>query len=162
MKKINLYLASVVAAATFSLTSCVDPCKDVVCENGGTCIEGTCDCATGYEGDNCADEMRAKFVGSYSVADNCSATGTASYTVNVSNSSTDVSTVLISNFWGLFTNNVTATVDGTNITIANQEPDGDGFTVSGTGTYAAGVMNLSYTVSDGTNSDVCQSTMTKQ
>ena len=30
-----------------------DPCKDKVCMNGGTCVDGTCVCANGYTGANC-------------------------------------------------------------------------------------------------------------
>ena len=28
-------------------------CGDVVCQNGGTCFEGDCECAEGFEGQNC-------------------------------------------------------------------------------------------------------------
>jgi len=36
--------------------SCTDECKDVTCQNGGTCDEGDCSCADGYSGDNCEIE----------------------------------------------------------------------------------------------------------
>ena len=32
-----------------------DPCSNVACLNGGTCISGTCDCPSGYSGLNCQD-----------------------------------------------------------------------------------------------------------
>lgn len=35
------------------MTSCQDPCNDVECLNGGTCIEGDCECAEGFTGPNC-------------------------------------------------------------------------------------------------------------
>jgi hypothetical protein len=45
-------------------TSCnKDECKDVVCQNGGTCSEGKCTCPTGYDGTNCETKSRDKFVG---------------------------------------------------------------------------------------------------
>ena len=52
-------------AGLFLVFSCTDPCEDVVCENGGTCDEGTCLCAEGYEGDNCETESRAKYLGDF-------------------------------------------------------------------------------------------------
>ena len=30
-----------------------DPCADVVCQNGGTCASGVCECPVGYNGDLC-------------------------------------------------------------------------------------------------------------
>lgn len=141
-----------------------DPCKDVVCLNGGTCIIGICDCITGYEGDDCGTESRAKVIGTYSVTDNCSSSGGSTYTVVVTVSSTDVANMLISNFWDSFTNSVVVSIDGDDITIANQEPDNDDFTISGSGTYSNGTISFSYTITDeGTNdTDVCTSTWTKQ
>ncbi len=32
---------------------CKDPCKDQICLNGGTCVEGDCVCPNGYSGANC-------------------------------------------------------------------------------------------------------------
>ena len=33
--------------------SCSDPCKNVECENGGTCNDGSCNCPEGYSGAQC-------------------------------------------------------------------------------------------------------------
>jgi hypothetical protein len=39
-------------------TSCEkDPCEDVTCLNGGTCIDGECDCPEGYTGSDCGDQI---------------------------------------------------------------------------------------------------------
>ena len=38
---------------SFSLLACKDPCKDIVCNNGGDCLNGTCYCPTGYSGTHC-------------------------------------------------------------------------------------------------------------
>ncbi len=38
----------------FLINSCKkDPCKDKVCQNGGTCNDGDCSCPGGYSGTNC-------------------------------------------------------------------------------------------------------------
>jgi hypothetical protein len=37
-----------------ALSACTnDPCDDIICENGGTCLSGTCDCTATYEGAFC-------------------------------------------------------------------------------------------------------------
>jgi hypothetical protein len=47
-----LFLGSIAAMCLFS--SCKsDPCETVNCENGGTCVDGTCNCPTGYSGVIC-------------------------------------------------------------------------------------------------------------
>ena len=34
-----------------------DPCQNLVCENEGKCVEGTCLCKTGYEGISCEKQI---------------------------------------------------------------------------------------------------------
>jgi len=189
MKKLNLLFVALIGASTFTFTSCTDECKDVVCENGGTCDEetgacdcpanfygescetecingtyadGACTCDAGYEGDGCSIESREDMIASYTVADACSSSGAASFSVTVSKSSNSADGILISNFWGAFINQVTATVDGDNITIPSQDPDNDGYLVSGNGTYSNGTITLTYSVTDpGNGVDNCNSTWTK-
>jgi len=47
------------------IISCSDPCKDVDCGANGSCDEGICVCAEGYEGASCETEIRGKFLGTY-------------------------------------------------------------------------------------------------
>lgn len=47
-----------IAMITVGLTSCTnddenDPCEAVSCLNGGSCIDGTCECIDGYTGSEC-------------------------------------------------------------------------------------------------------------
>lgn len=51
MKAIHFFYSILFIA--FLQYSCTDPCEEVVCQNGGTCIEGTCDCPEGFIGPNC-------------------------------------------------------------------------------------------------------------
>jgi len=171
MKKLKSFtlMLAMASGSAFVLTSCTqDLCKDVVCQNGGTCVSGNCNCPAGYEGDSCQTETRAKYVGSYQAADICSSSGSSTYNVTVANGG-QITEVSIANFWDAFTNAVVATVSGTTVTIANQDPDNDGFEVQGQGTFSAkrgGVaasIAFNYTITD-TNtsqSDVCTSTWTK-
>ena len=34
-----------------------EPCKNVICLNGGICIEGNCDCEDGWGGLDCSDQL---------------------------------------------------------------------------------------------------------
>jgi len=70
MKSIrNIAFSALLAVGAFSMvtyTACnKDECKDVVCNNGGTCVSGTCNCATFYEGTNCDNQIRAKYYNTY-------------------------------------------------------------------------------------------------
>ena len=163
MKKFKLtHVLGAALIGLASFTSCTDPCKDVTCQNGGTCVEGDCECADGYTGTNCETEERAQFIGTYSVSESCTS-GNYTYNVTVSNSSTGATAIIIGNF-GDYSTNVNATVDGDNITIPNQTNQVGGFplTFSGTGQISGTILTISYTVSDGTNTDTCTKTCTKQ
>ncbi|GAB5539722.1 MAG: hypothetical protein Salg2KO_18250 [Salibacteraceae bacterium] len=186
MKKINLLMVALIGAMTLTLTSC-DECKDVTCDNGGVCEEGvcqctdnffgdacevecvngsyadgTCTCDAGYEGEACTVLSREDMIGTYSGNDACSSTGASdSYNSSVAASSASDEGVLITGLWdGFFINNITGTVDGDVITMPNQEPDSDGYTIEGTGTYSDGTISWSFTVTETTTNTVDQCTMT--
>ena len=74
MKKIRqIALGAILSVSAFSAvlyTSCSkDACKDVTCQNGGTCSDGNCTCVTGYEGTNCETASRTKFIKQWSASD---------------------------------------------------------------------------------------------
>jgi len=148
----NIAFSALLAVGSFSAvfyTSCnKDECKDVVCQNLGTCVSGICNCAIGYEGTSCETESRTKFIKTWNANDQIGATNLV-YTVSVGNG-TNVTNVIISNAFSddFFSNTINATVDGNTITIPDQQPDGStsNFRVSGTGTYSAGRINWTYTI----------------
>lgn len=179
MKNLFKSLAlTLLAAATF--TSCEqDPCKDVVCGDQGQCVEGTCVCNAGYEKDAnnlCNTEQRTKFLKqnangtvsaqTYVVSDVCSNSGTSDYNTTISAGTASITEVRVTNFYGLFTNAVVATVDGNTITIARQQPDNDSIYVVGSGTISGTTITFSYSISDETDSanivtDSCTATWVK-
>ena len=120
-----------VGLGVFTISSCTtDKCKGVVCQNGGTCVNGNCNCATGYEGSNCQTKANAKFVGVYTGTEVNNGSGTAvSYTITAA---ADPGAIII-NEDGVFLN---ATVSGNAITIPAQTFTDAGFwyTYTGSGT----------------------------
>ena len=57
MKLRSILLSVLFTCGAFLLvtyTACTkDPCKDVLCQNNGTCVDGNCKCPSGYGGSNC-------------------------------------------------------------------------------------------------------------
>jgi len=115
------------------LSGCRDVCKDVQCKNGGTCIDGSCNCPDGYSGPDCGTNITANFIGTYNVSETCP--NVVTYTVNVGVDSINISEVNIANFNNSFSNLVHASVNGTTISIPGQAPDNDGRVVSGSGSF---------------------------
>lgn len=125
-------------------------------------------CPAGYEGSDCKTLMVTKFVGNYTVNESCSATGAVGpYAATISASSTSNVTILLTNF-GDFNATITlsGTVNGTNLTIAEQTVSG--YKISGNGTYVAdgtgngGTLTINYSVSGATDAETCTATWVKQ
>ena len=164
MKKIKLLFVAIgITFGVVSLNSCKDACKDVVCQNSGTCTDGTCACLPGYTGTNCELEAREIVVGNFAVSETCSVTGVATYSVTVSKSSTDVMKVSVAPFGGYTGATGVLKLEGTTLTL-----DGvNGTTLTfasfnGTANVTGSTLNVSYSVSDGTNTETCTGTWTKQ
>jgi hypothetical protein len=152
MKTKFFQLLSVVAIATVSFNSCTtDACKDVDCGLYGECVDGDCVCDSGYEGVNCETLTRAEFLGTFNVAETCSASDDT-YAVVIAAGST-ATAVTITNLYdaGLVVNG-TVNVDG-GITIASQS-FGTG-TISGSVTRTGGVTTINFTITVAGDSDTC-------
>lgn len=167
-KKLFLLPALVLGAFLFFTPSCGDStdCTDVDCGTYGICDAGNCSCDPGYELDadgKCTVESRSKFVGNYLVNETCSNSGTAApYNVGISNGATAVD-VNLAGFYGPvaqggFVAPVKATIDGTTITIARQEPDNDDIFVEGSGSVvvsgASTIITITYKVTDETGATI--------
>ncbi|MEZ5017231.1 MAG: calcium-binding EGF-like domain-containing protein [Flavipsychrobacter sp.] len=168
MKNIrNIALSALLTIGAFTAityTSCnKDACKDVVCQNGGICLNGSCSCATGYEGTNCETKANAKYVGTYSVTETCGGTTSNPYIVTIT-AGTGPSDVLVSNLgnYGCTTGGTilfNGLAAGTTLTINDSKCNTQ---MNATGNYANGVITISYTATYGVTVDNCTATLTKQ
>lgn len=157
-------LLAVGAFATITYTSCnTDACDDIDCMNGGLCLDGSCSCPTGYEGETCETKSNAKFIGTYTVTETCGGTNSNPYQVTIT-AGANATDVLISNL-----GDYNCTVGGT-ITfsgLVNQaqitiNDDKCNTQMNATGSYANGVITMSYTASYVGGTDNCTATLTKQ
>jgi hypothetical protein len=151
------------AFAAVTYTACTkDDCKDVVCNNGGTCSGGSCVCPTGYEGTNCDTKS---FLGSWKGSDVCSSGTYNNITIEVNTATTAPNDVIVTNpggFGASVTVTGTMSTDAKTITISSQSVGG-GRTLSGTMTLTSPTtFTFSYTASDATTNDVCNGQYTKQ
>ena len=172
MKKQFLQFALVaMTAVTVLFSACkTDPCKDIKCQNSGTCDSGVCLCTDGYEGTNCETLSRGRFLVSGSTATWTALNGadgcyTPGYTSTIAASSAAVNIVNVSNFAGYGTGaNVQLKVKGK--TFTNVASVTAGATVlsdiSGTINDAGTSITVSYKANDGTTPLSCSATWTKQ
>jgi hypothetical protein len=187
---LNLSFAFVAAMGMLFVNSCADPCKDVVCDNGGTCNEeGACDCPDEYfgatcethcvngtygsgscgcddywEGDACDIEERIKFYGAFDVVEEC-APSTYEYASTIKiGTGGGINRIEISYLYNDYPDGVYADVDGRDITIPSQNPE-VGFTISGSGTISEDntTIDITYTLDDSSIGTVtCTATFTRQ
>ncbi|MEM6271590.1 MAG: hypothetical protein AAF998_19290 [Bacteroidota bacterium] len=171
MKKIQFGFAALALALGMMVTGCSDPCDDVNCLNGSECVEGDCVCLTGYEGADCGTAINAKFDGTFNMtAENCSVSGPGNvpYSISITASSTDPSTIVVTGLYEEAGAVATALVGtgGTDFTITRAdfsnfaaEIDGSG-TIDGTGNS----IQINYTIYDDATGDVleiCTGTITR-
>lgn len=53
------------------LSACIKTnCEDTICLNGGVCVQSSCACLAGYEGEDCSKLWSDKYGGSWQAADN--------------------------------------------------------------------------------------------
>lgn len=135
MKKIVSIFAATALVATMMTTS--------------SCSK-TCD--AGYEGSDCKTQVRTKFIGSYTASDSKNGGSSQNYPTTITaGTGTDVTEVLITRVTpsqgGFFTNYVKGKVSGTTLTIANQNPDADAYTIDGSATISGSTLNITYKIS---------------
>jgi len=156
MKKVSIVGLSILSAFAVALVMFInactsDPCKDVTCLNGGTCVSGTCNCTDGYEGTDCSTEWRAKFEGTFLLSGTDNAGYTYSnLTTTVASSSTGVLKMIIT-VAGTYTFTVTLT-SSTTFTI--DALTSGGFSYTGQGDINGTTLSLTINQTDNATGDV--------
>ena len=127
MRTIFKILPFILTILIFIGCSSEDACESITCLNEGECIDGTCECTLGYEGETCEIESIAKFVGNYELASETCGNFEAGFEiVEVENSVIDLTIIIQSNNGGTFEDDLT-------LTTATSFSNGSG---SVTGTYS--------------------------
>lgn len=80
---VTLFVACKKKDIEYNDTTNIRPCENVICLNGGTCTDGVCNCAVGYEGTNCNKKWSDRFVGNYKATDECYTGSNEYYMVNI-------------------------------------------------------------------------------
>ncbi|WP_276133472.1 calcium-binding EGF-like domain-containing protein [Polluticoccus soli] len=168
MKSIrNIAFSALLTLGAFSAityASCSkDECEDVVCQNGGTCVDGSCVCSSGYEGTNCEIKSNAKFVGTWSVTETCGSATSNPYQVTITADGTDATKVLVSNLGNYgCTQGGTIVFDGlVNGATLTINDNACATQMNATGNYANGKITFNYTASYGVTTDNCTATLSK-
>ena len=117
-------LATLSAFISITYISCNrDRCKTIVCANGGVCNGGTCVCPSGYEGTNCETVSRDKFLGAWTVLEKGTTSAAAQYGITIKKS-TQITDIVITNFYNYFQTPVKGYVVGDTLFIPNQQYEG--------------------------------------
>jgi hypothetical protein len=88
MKMLRMLGLAMALFGAMTVSSCkIDLCKNVTCQNGGTCQDGNCKCNLPWEGSRCEVDARDKFVGSWRGTTNCG-DGPQEMTISITKSST--------------------------------------------------------------------------
>lgn len=83
--KLFAVLFSCCIATLVMYDSCIkDKCRQLVCDNGGVCVNGTCACPAGYEGATCSKMWNEKFSGKWMAADSVAKDNIVRYKYEIS------------------------------------------------------------------------------
>lgn len=124
--------------AMLFLASCQrDRCKDIVCGPNQICLAGSCVCADGFEGADCATRSASKYIGNYVASEFCqNGGGNTSYFPFIQQQSSNPARLEIGNFLNNYTIVAFIRADagntGNNIEIPEQQLGGSG-TIYGQG-----------------------------
>ena len=174
----------------FFLYAC-NPCKQIVCDNGGTCRNGACECPAGYGGSSCELELKKIFLGNFQASETCQLPpGTMDvYPMSILSDPDAPDQIIIQNIYGLdrpqfdVDGNLVVDLDlgeaslvatvtsATTFDIYDQTLNGraSNLTFIGSGNIVDETITITYTMTDNTlpdedpsKEDACTATLMKQ
>lgn len=132
----NVIITAALTLGTFGLIMGLPSCSkkdkcNITCNNGGVCVDGTCQCPSGYEGSDCSILARTKFKGMFNAIDECVITdrnnASLNYTIFIMDGPvTEPTKVIVKGLGNVddATIELSGTVKGNQITIDQQVIDG--------------------------------------
>lgn len=149
MKTLRIVGLAMALFGALTLQSCKkDPCKNVTCQNGGTCQDGNCRCSLPWEGSKCEVDARDKFVGLWRGTSQCQGGGGPEEEVlSITKSSTTPDLIIIE---GVIDGQLTSSSEF-RIPSQTVNVDGIGVIISGRGDLNGNQLRLTltYTVQGG-------------
>ena len=125
-------------------TTYYQPCEKVICLNGGSCLDGYCQCPLGFEGAQCSERSSNKFEGTYHSYDDCNTTTGQFYVSSIVGDNNDATRLILLNT-SLFCSNFPVTAylqkEKTSFTIPMQKACGDLY-ISGNGNLNNNILNV--------------------
>lgn len=160
MKKIFLSRVAIVAIvlSITAISSCTtDKCAEVSCQHYGTCEDGNCKCADGYEGSECQTKANTKFEGAYAGSLDCDFDIESVDITALNVSPRGIEIEFYNGTTGEVDFSLEAAVNGNNINISEQTVYVDGVpeTYSGTGNLNGNTLTLNLTATDNGNEQDC-------
>ena len=157
MRKLRIIGLTIALFGALTLQSCKkDPCKNVTCQNGGTCQDGNCRCSLPWEGSKCEVDARDKFVGSWRGTTNCGG-GPEEDVFSITKSSTTANRIIIEDIYGELTSSSTFDIPTQTVNV-----DGTAVTVSGRGNLNGNQLTLTYVLTIQGAAITCTGTYNKQ
>jgi hypothetical protein len=159
-------LLTIGAFAAVTYTACnKDKCKDVVCQNGGTCNDGNCICTFAYTGSKCETAIRDSYQNTYkgSGSDNQGGTYT-NWKAKFTNLGTDATamTMALSDETATTTLEFTIKLTSASAFTVNDVSIG-GLAYTGSGTISTSAVSLTLNEKDGSTTTIYTfANMTKQ
>jgi hypothetical protein len=131
---------------TIAFAGCRDKCKRITCLNG-TCVEGICNCSTGYFHEDCAAVINAAFPGTWVNTEECTA-GSDGYSIAMTAAGDSKTDLHIVGLWELNSDSVLATVGANGLDISINRQAVGGVEIDGEGLANAdqNEVNLTYRV----------------